>query len=84
MTKEEVNIVCDLYDMKAELIKCISLADDLADIYNATDEVESYKYQMGKRSAYTAALKIISKEIDKLRKVETNGTTDEKTKSNPM
>ena len=70
MTKEEVNIVFDLYDIKADLMKMISTTDDLKDIFDTTGDIEAYKYQLGKKYAYMHAMKMITKEINKLRHVE--------------
>ena len=71
MTKEEVNIISDLFDIKAEIMKMISLSDDLKQLYQNND-VEAFKYQLGKKYAYLHAMKLITKEIDKLRHVESD------------
>ena len=74
MTKEEINIVCDLYDKKAEIMKSFYTADSLMEIYKHDNEEESAKYQCGRRNAYMDAMTMISEVINKIKNGEYNGT----------
>ena len=73
MTKEEINIVCDLYDMKIELMKMISTTDDMKDIFNATGDMEAYKYYQGKKNAYVHVMTLLSEHINKIKNGGING-----------
>ena len=84
MTKEEINIVCDLYDKKAEIMKYMYTAESLLEIYKHDNDNEAAKYQCGKKYAYMDAMTIISEVINKIKNGGYNGTTDEKTKNSPM
>lgn len=74
MTKEEINIVCDLYDTKAEIMKLLYTADALMEIYKKDNEQEAAKYQCGRKHAYTDAMTMISSVINKIKNGEYDGT----------
>lgn len=67
MTKEEVNIVFDLYDVRAKLMKLMYTADGLMEIYKHDNEDEAAKYQCGKKYAYMDAMGMISELINKIK-----------------
>ena len=73
MTKEEVNIVCDLLDLKAELMKQIFTAQDLMEVYRKDDNIEGFKYQCGRKHALLNAMTMISTHINKIKNGGING-----------
>ena len=74
MTKEEIGILCDLYDIKIELAKKISTADDMKYIFNQAGDKEAYKYYQGQKNAYMVAMTILSTQINKIKNGEYDGT----------
>ena len=73
MTKEAIDIVLVLYNIKDEIIKQKSIAKDLKLLFS-TDlkDVEQTYFQNGKLAAYDLVLTMIDKKIEQL-KGESNG-----------
>ena len=73
MTKEQIETVLVLYNVKEEIIKQRSISKDLEILLSANyNDAEQQSFQMGKIAAYDLVLTMINKRIEQL-KGESNG-----------
>ena len=71
MTKEQVNLVCQLLDMKQELNKQVAISKDIGHIAASENNMTQVSFQNGKMAAYCLVNVIIDNLISKIKSPDT-------------
>ena len=77
MTKEEVNLVCQLLDIKQEVNKQVAISTDIRHIAESENNMIQVSFQNGKMAAYNLVNVMIDKLIEDIKnqdsQVKANG-----------